>query len=326
MYEKFRNDIMLELAQDLGRETVLYVLNKIDVIAENYTINKMPTDLIVVGQDEFYEILKYYVAALACEGKSKGTVQGYFYTLKNFIDTIKMPIKDVKANTVRAYLFNYKLNHNISDRTLEHIRIIICSFFHWCAAEEYIDKDPCVKVGKIRYEKKERQALNQLELEYLRKACVNEKERCIVEVLYSTGCRVSELVGIKLADINENSLDVLGKGKKHRTVYLNAKAIVAIDDYVNSKKYPSEYLISSSRSGEKISTTAIQKEFRALVKRSGVKCTPHILRHTFATQAVKTCEIVKVQQFLGHSNVSTTMQYTHVDDSDLKMIHEKAII
>ena len=158
--------------------------------------------------------------------------------------------------------------------------------------------------------------------------CKDEREACIVEVLYSTGCRVSELCNIRIDDINwgKREITVLGKGSKYRKVFLNAKSLISIDMYLQSRKYTSEWLVCNERGGGQMHPANVQKIFARIEKDSGISVTPHIMRHTMATQALTGTNIEVVQQMLGHSNIATTMVYAEVDPSSIHAAHIRSVI
>lgn len=210
---------------------------------------------------------------------------------------------------------------------------MISGFFQWAQDEEYIQKNPAKSINQIKYESKPRQALSQIELEYIRRSCKTLRESAMIEVLYSTGCRVSELSGLKISDVDftEKKVHLFGKGKKHRFSYLNAKAEVALKEYLESRKDSCEYLFVTERKPIKnLNKEAIEKIVRNISKRTfgeEKKVTPHIFRHTTATTAMKNgMPIQSIQLMLGHSKIDTTMIYAHTDESMVKYEHEKSVI
>ena len=174
--------------------------------------------------------------------------------------------------------------------------------------------------------------MTQKELELLRRACKTPRELAIIETLYSTGCRVSELTNIKLCDIDweKRAVHLVGKGKKHRDSYLNAKAEVSIGDYLLHRKYQSEYLFCNDRGGGKTTKDNIEKIVRNIAARSeisGKHITPHVMRHTTATQALNSgMQVQDIQKMLGHSNIATTMIYAQTSIEHVAAEHKKYIV
>ena len=133
----------------------------------------------------------------------------------HFITHINKSVLSVDAIDIRVYLFNYQKERGSSERYLSFIRTVICSFYTWLASEEYIVKNPAIKIPPIKYERKHKKAMTQLDLEKVRSVIKSKKEMAIVELLYSTGCRVSELSALNKCDINFETKEVylFGKGE-----------------------------------------------------------------------------------------------------------------
>lgn len=163
-------------------------------------------------------------------------------------------------------------------------------------------------------------------------ACRTPREKAMLEFFYSTGCRVSELCNVKKSDIDwrENSVHLFGKGKKHRTSFINAKCEVALTEYIAQRKDECEYLFVSERAPhDKLEKASIEKAIKKLAERAGInkRVTPHILRHTTATQAVNNgMAIEEVSKLLGHASISTTMVYAKVSTENVQTHHAKCVI
>ena len=211
-------------------------------------------------------------------------------------------------------MYNYQKERRVSNRSLDKVRNCIASFYKWMHVEGYVDKNPTLPVQKIKYEKKERNPVTQIDLEYLRRECKTLKQKAILETLYSTGCRVGELVILKKSDIdwNAKSVHLFGKGRKHRTSFINAKAEVAIKEYLDSRNDSSEYLFVSDRAPhDRMHVCGMQKIMRELSKRVYDKTqkniTCHVLRHSMATTILSNgADITSIQKVLGHNNIQTT--------------------
>lgn len=333
-YEQMKNNFLVELNTLLPGMSGAYqsmIIKSIDKAAFAFDITEKQTALIV-QDDPVPPLVKTYIVVKKTEGLSNATLQNYARTLKLFFLWIRKAPESVTANDIRMFLYDYQNTHTVSDRTLDKYREIICWFFHWAFNEEYIPKNPGRSVKAIRHEIKERQALTQIELEYLRMAAKTPREKAMIEFMYSTGCRVSELVGVKKTDIDFKSgtVHLFGKGRKHRTSYINAKCEVALKEYLSSRSDVSNFLFVSQRAPHgAVKKESVEKVMRILSERTGLKkrITPHILRHTSATQAVNNgMPIEDVSAFLGHNSVSTTMIYAKVSDSRVQTHHLKCVI
>ena len=234
---------------------------------------------------------------------------------------------------IRVYLYKYQKEHGISNRTLDCRRTIICGYFNWMAAEEYICKNPAINIEPIKYERKHKKAMSQLDLEKVRLSCGTKREKAIVEVLYSTGCRVTELERLNISDVNFETKEVylFGKGDKHRTSYLNAKAEVALKDYLDERTDNNLALFVYDRKPhERLKKSGIEFLIRKMMKRtSGVTThvTPHVFRHTTATTALdRGMSIVDVSRLLGHRRLDTTLEYITANSNSVKSNHQNYVI
>lgn len=327
MYEIFKSEVMMKIGY-LPSDILDSISKAMDSVAIDYSIKKAETALSVLGREEFKKIAGAYIITKKTEGLANGTLENMARTINKFILSMLKPISEVKPNDIRAYLYNYQKERSISNRTLDHMRTSICTFFHWAAAEGYIQSDPASNIKPIKYTKKPRKALTQIELERVRRACKTERETCIVEVLYSTGCRISELCSIRIDDVNWDKREVLvlGKGSKYRTVYLNAKALISIQAYLKTRRHASQYLICNERGGGQLKKDNVEKIFRRIKAETGIAVTPHIMRHTMATQALTGTGVEVVQQMLGHASIATTMIYAEVNPSSIQSAHIRCVI
>jgi len=229
-------------------------------------------------------------------------------------------------------LFDYQAHKGISNRSLDKIRNTLSAFFRWAACEGYIPVSPVETLRPIKYEVKPRQAVTQVELELLRRSCRDERELALLETMYSTGCRVSELIGIKIGDVNWETRAVLlfGKGKKYRTSYLNAKSEVALRAYLSTRKHASIFLFCNDRGGGQMKKCNVERIMREMAERAGLGdkgISPHIMRHTMATQALYSgMPIEDIQKLLGHRNLATTMVYAKVAQNGVRERHQKYVV
>lgn len=335
MYEQFKNDFIynLEKETNFDVEQINVIVKCLNKTVYDYDISLKETR-IVIYNSELPKLAEMFIVCKKIEGFSEGTLYNYTRCLKNFFLYVQKAPEQIQTNDVRIYMYKYQEERKISNRTLDKIRNCLASFYKWMYVEGYIEKDPMIPIKQIKYEKKEKKSLEQIELEYLRKHYKSVKEKAIVEFLYSTGCRVSELCGVKLIDINldKKTVIVLGKGRKYRTVMLNAKSLVALESYMKVRQGDSEYLFVSDRYPYKpLHSDGVQKIIRLLCERASedrrMYVTPHILRHTFATTARKNgMPIENISKLLGHSNVNTTLIYAKTNNDELRVEHEKYVI
>lgn len=244
---------------------------------------------------------------------------------------VNKPVGYIRTDDIRKYLADLKETAQIKDITLDEKRIYLNTFFDWLHTNGYVNSNPCALIKPIHFEKKERDPLNDIEMEKIRAAYSTLREKVIIELLYSTGCRVSELCGLKLNDLNleQKEVHVFGKGKKHRTVFLNARALVTLQNYLEKRNFKSDYVIASERvPHNNVTPRTIQLVVKALGEKAGIedRVFPHRIKHTTATDAInRGMPIEQVQILLGHEKITTTQIYAKCSKENLKNSYFKYI-
>jgi len=231
---------------------------------------------------------------------------------------------DVNYQDLHGLLVYYENNHNNS-RSIRRKISSLKGFYKYLVRNNKINDNPFIYISLPKMEKKLPQYLNYNEfLEIIDSIEIKDiyslRDRLILELLYATGLRVSELVNIKLDDINinNNEIKVIGKGNKTRIVYFNNVCLNYLKKYLNNfheiNKKNSNYLILN-KCGEPITTRGVSLIIDKIIKKTSIikNISPHVLRHTFATHLLNNgCDLLTVQELLGHSSISTTGIYTHV--------------
>lgn len=221
MREKLKNDLLLLLNTYVDTEVLRGIDQRLDIILSDYEIESRKTD-VVVYEFQIPSTVEIYIVSKKIAGLSDKTLYLYKIVLEDFFHTVQKEPERISANDIRIYLYKYQKEHGISNRTLDCRRTVLCSYFGWMASEEYLDKNPAINIAPIKYERKHKKPMSQLELEKIRLACKTKREKAIVEVLYSTGCRVTELERLNISDVNFETKEIVlfGKGDKHRISFL----------------------------------------------------------------------------------------------------------
>jgi len=331
-YEMFRCDVINNLTGKIPEEHMQSAVNAVDTAATKYDFALKEVSLSVV--DSMPKYARMYLAACSVKGLSKGTLDNYFYALRKFFSYINKPVDQITTNDVRVYLHQFKQDTGASDRTLEKKRVEVNSFFQWLADEGIIDKNPVNRVEPIKYYAEQRRAMTLDELETVRFACKDLREKAVIDFLYSTGCRVSELCNMDIADIDLSTRLVrvrMGKGRKDRITYMNAESVISMRAYLNSRTDDCPALIVNRTKSVKhrLQKKAIEVLIHKVCERAKVNWNvcPHHLRHTMATVAIHNgCPIEHVQRMLGHAKLTTTMEYVKIVDEDVFRSHEKCVV
>lgn len=331
MYEQVRSEITARLAMRFPAEDIQLIMTSIDRVMVNYEIQKKETAL-QPYDNSVYDALKMYLLCKQAAGYKEGSLGNIRYTLKRFADAIGKPLAEITTNDVRGYLFLYQQREKVSPATLDKIRERINTFFQWCVEEGRIQINPAARVAKIKVPRSERRALTAEELEYCRNQCKTLRDKALLEVLYSTGARVSEVSRIDIKDIDwvRGSVKVFGKNSEYYTVYLNAKSKVALKCYLDSRTDNCPALfVTDRRPSKRLSQGSIRLAVEAIGKRAGVDTvvSPHVMRHTMATTALQHGTPLEiVQKMLNHKNPATTQIYAEMNHLDIAAAHRKAVV
>lgn len=305
-----------------------FSLDNLRIILNDYDIERKSTELVVVSENRTKALQMFFVTKKV-EGCSDKTIHYYSYVLRRFFSDITCELERVTTDQIRYYIAIRSQRDNLSKVTLDNELRVLKSFFGWCTAEEYIRKNPTLNIKAIKQDKRIKKAFSEVELELIRKAAESKRDKAIVETLYSTGCRVSELCGMNLKDINGDEIIVFGKGGKERVCYLNAKARLALNDYVKSRTDSNAALfVSEDKPYTRLKTGSIGLLIRKIGKAAGVEnCHPHRFRRTAATVALnRGMPIDQVQQMLGHAIIGTTTIYAKSESENVKASHKKFVI
>lgn len=280
--------------------------------------------------DEYLDYLTYN------KNYSDKTIQNYKIDLIdyfNYLNKENLNYKEVEYEDLMG-LFDHFESLKLSNKSVRRHVSSLKGFYKYLNNKEILDNNP---FNYVTLPKKEIKLPRYLSYEELLeifhnleiKTNYDLRDRLILELMYATGVRVSELVNIKISDITRSnqSILVLGKGSKERIVYYNNVCKNILDKYLNIypllNKKQSEYLLLNTK-GEKLTTGGISYILNQIIKKISFNkhITPHMLRHTFATHLLNNgCDLLTVQELLGHASISTTGVYTHVTLDHIKDVY-----
>ena len=280
-----------------------------------------------IGNENY---LRMFLAAKKIEGCSERTIKYYQATIEHMLTKIPTSIRKITTDEVRAYLVSYQKINNCSKVTVDNIRRNISSFFSWLEEEDYILKSPMRRIHKIRTKTVVKEVISDETIELMRDHCTKLRDIAMIDMLYSTGIRVGELVNLNIADVNfeQRECIVYGKGDKERRVYFDAKTKIHLQKYLESRVDNNTALFVTLDSPyDRLKISGVEIRLRNLGKQLGLsRIHPHKFRRTMATRAIdKGMPIEQVQKILGHSQIDTTMQYAIVNQTNVKTSHQKYI-
>lgn len=274
------------------------------------------------------EYLKLFLDAKRIEGCSERTIDYYSKTVTHLITTVSTPVRRVTTEQMREYLADYQKINNCTNVTVDNVRRNISEFLFWLEEEDYILKSPMKRIHKIKTKTVVKTVISDEAIERLRDFCCESRDLAIIDLLYSTGMRVGELVNLNIEDIDLEKREciVYGKGDKERRVYFDAKAKVHLKQYIESRTDGQEALfVSLNAPYKRLKISGVEIRIRELGRSLSLeKIHPHKFRRTMATRAIdKGMPIEQVQKILGHSQIDTTMQYAMVNQTNVKNSHQK---
>lgn len=274
------------------------------------------------------EYLKMFLEAKRIEGCSDRTIQYYRTTVEKMLLSVTTSIRKVTTEMMREYLAGYQQINNCGKVTVDNVRRNISSFFSWLEEENYILKSPMRRIHKIKTNQQVKEVISDEDIEKMRDNCSCKRDLAMIDLLYSTGIRVGELVSLNIEDIDFDAREcvVFGKGGKERKVYFDAKAKLHIQDYIASRDDNNQALfVTLDAPHDRLKISGVEIRVRQMGRKLTLqRIFPHKFRRSAATRAIdKGMPIEQVQRLLGHSQIDTTMQYAIVNQNNVKTSHQK---
>lgn len=319
-----------------------------------YDVTQATRELAVCDESLNETLIKKFLVAKSIKGCTKRTIEMYGNELHRHLAAIGKSVPDITTDDLRKYMVIKRVRDKNSKTQIHNIYRVFSTFYAWLRDEEYLQHNPVIKLD-MRKPKVHKEAFTAIEVEKIRAAVETNRERAVIELLLSTGCRVTELCNILLSEIKGDRILIHGKGEKDRIVYMNARARVAVDAYLEERSDDNPYLFPRMISIEAVKNKAggkshfkkywyrdpelveaelpmaissVEITTRKIGKKIGVSpCNPHRFRHTCATLALKRgMDIMTVSKMLGHEDVGTTQVYLDVDEEQLAIQHDKYVL
>lgn len=314
-------DRVLQRMMELLDQTQMQALKMAMVICmEEMEIRKEQTELSTEVVDN-WEFSKRFLQAMAVSGKAEGTIRQYQMHIRMLFEDVRKPVLEMSDEDLMLHLALQKYQRGVSNRYLNLKRIVFRSFFGWMRRKKYIQENPAELLDQIKYDEIIKAPYNDEDREKIRCSC--QRDLALVDVLYSTAARVSEIVALNRSDIDfvENGCIVHGKGGKERPVYLNASAAYHLQMYLQSRTDSNPALfVSYCKPYDRLGKNGIEAILRRLGRDAGVDHVhPHRYRRTALTNAVnRGMPLQDVQSLAGHASPNTTMIYCTVDRSKVQ--------
>lgn len=295
----------------------------LDDLLSCYNIESKDEKLYVDDNEDY---LMMYFNAIKLENYARTTIINYQYELRRFMAFFGKSLLKVNTADVRQYLASYG---HLKSGTIATKLTIISAFYGWLMREEIILKSPTAKIKAPKVPKRLREGLTIEELEIVRESCESLRQRALIEVFYSTACRLSELMALNISDVNwqDMSAIVYGKGSKERKVFFSFKALYHLKAYLKSRSDECDALFVTERQPyRRLTNRGIQYQIDKIeqVAKPSKLLTPHVMRHTFATLSMDAgIELADLQHLLGHEDPATTLRYAPVSEERKRQAFKK---
>lgn len=276
------------------------------------------------------DCIPQFLAAKQVDGCTNRTIGNYKGVLCQFSRMVDKPAGQITTNDLRGYLAGLSSRGLMSSSIQTHLNSLR-SFFSWLLNEEMIERNPTVKIRSMKRNRQgTRRGLTAEELERVRDACRDYREKALVEFLVSSGCRLNELVEIMVdaVDFRERSVVVHGKGGKDRTVFFSVRAKLMLEEYLSRRKGGTALMSSCRYPYQGMGGRGVQRLVMLIGKRAGLphRIHPHLLRHTFATNLLNAgMDLTVIQKLLGHSDIGTTQIYAKTSPEAVRHEYDKFI-
>lgn len=313
--EQLFKDIECVVTQYLDDDDLREVANELLDKLATYEVTQRCTD-VTTAPTINKDIIATYAGCLKIANKSEKTIKQYTRSLNLLSDYVKCSFLEVGAYDIRRYLAS--LMETNSPNSIKSQRANISAFYSWLFANGHISNNPCLAVESVKVPEEIEKPFSQAEINSIRMACEDIRDRMVVEFLLATGMRVSEFVFLDISDIDFEHRSVHirhGKGAKDRIIYYNNVCENYLIDYLDDNFITNGKLAKGARGD--LTASGVEKILKRLEDKSGVQnIHPHRFRKTFATELIKRgCPIEELKKLLGHTNINTTMRYVYLDDT-----------
>lgn len=329
MIERILKNVVNAMVPHLTPEQLETLNNVLYINFHDVEVQEQQTELVTRGIDGDEAKIRMFVASKKAVNRQNNTLQQYTREIRNMLAFLGKRLEDITGMDLRYYYGVMREQRGIKMSTMQTRLHYLSSFWDFLTAEELVHNNPVKKVGLLKLEKTIKKPFSAEEMEALRTGCNTLRDRALVEFLYSTGVRVSELAALNVSDIEmgKQELIVYGKGSKERKTYLTDSAKFYLKRYLDERKARNQepLFITLDYPHNRLTVAGVQHMLRQLGQRSGVdNVHPHRFRRTIATDLLnRGMPIEQVKEFLGHEKLDTTMIYCTVKTESVQAFHRK---
>lgn len=342
--------ILLVLSQE-EKFDLQKIKNKLVLIFSNYTVGPKENAIVVYTEGKNDYFLRKFLLAKAVAGRTQRTLEQYKGEISRALTAIGKDADVITSEDIQVH-FARMLANGKSKCYCDNVRRDLSSFYAYLYREELVKTNPMNKIDNIKFKREKENAFTDMEIEKMRAVVKTSFEKALFETLLSTGCRAFEVCAIRISDLRNDRILIVGKGGKARHVYLNARAHIAIEGYLSERKDDNPFLFPSGKlhgedgkismqskkglwyqypelvSDDKAySKDSVNAAVKRIGKRAGVSNVhAHRFRRTCATHALRRGMPVEiVSMMLGHESIATTQIYLDIREDDLEAAHRKYV-
>lgn len=332
MVEKIIEKVVTEMAPHLDQSQLEHLSNVLYVNFHGLEVQEQCTEVVPAGVEGDEAKIRMFVASKKAVNRQTNTLKQYTREIYNMLAFLGKRIEDITGMDLRYYYGVMREQRGIKMSTMQTRLHYLSSFWDFLTTEELVRGNPVKKVGLLKLEKTIKKPYSAADMEALRTSCSTLRDRALVEFLYSTGVRVSELVALNVGDIEmgRQELIVYGKGSKERKTYLTDSAKFYLRRYLQTRTAEEgindrPLFVTLDKPHDRLTVAGVQYMLRQLGRRAGVENVhPHRFRRTIATDLLnRGMPIEQVKEFLGHEKLDTTMIYCTVKEDSVRASHKK---
>lgn len=332
MIERILENVVNAMVPHLDSGQLEKLNNVLYINFHGLEVQECSTELTATGTDGDMAKIRMFVASKKAINRQDNTLKQYTKEICNMLAFLGKRLEDITGMDLRYYYGVMREQRGIKMSTMQTRLHYLSSFWDFLNTEELVTGNPVKKVGLLKLEKTIKKPFTAEEMEALRTNCTNLRDRALVEFLYSTGVRVSELVALNVGDVemSRQELIVYGKGSKERKTYVTDNAKFYLRRYLqirgNDGSLKAQPLFATlDKPYGRLTVAGVQYMLRQLGRRAGVEHVhPHRFRRTIATDLLnRGMPIEQVKEFLGHEKLDTTMIYCTVREESVKASHRK---
>ena len=339
MLEKIIMDVCQQMSDVLDKEQIQQLKNVMFINFHDKKIIEEKCEIIPAESDEDVRLIKLFRASKLVAGRADSTMEQYIAELRYCRNTIGKSFREITTLDLRWYFGMMQEQRGNKMATIQNKIHYLNSFYSFLLNEGLIRSNPVSRIETPKLEQTIKKAFSAEDMEAIRKCCTHVRDRALIEFLYATGLRVSELVSLNVGDIDmsRREFTVIGKGQKERTVYFSRAARFHLKDYIKwrmkEESLTAEELkekplfVRTRKPHARILKAGIEALCRKIGAECGVENThPHRFRRTFATYiAARGMKIEELAKLMGHAKLETTLIYCNIEQEGIRSSYSKCV-